>query len=327
MPNTNFLEQLMAQYGGVLQDPGQNLVLPETGFFGRHPNLTRGLENALLSAATFRGGDTTGENISAVAQNVLGLPQARQQFQMQKMLAPLGVYGPLAQLAKTQSDIQSNQADMQYKALLGTQAAAHARLFDRQPVTKQYDPSEMYDDSGVPWRQNLVSGQLEPILAPGQQLPAGYKPSFAKHSQRAAGGTDVERQIAIEEQSRGKPYTAQERAGRLQFFWNLKPALGAAGAAGGRGDLPEAQTRPEDKRAAYLKDRRNQLVPDFAAGLPENMLRSVIGPEAAAELQDIDEETKALAEGRWTPGYKPQRKSVVPPDRVSQYIDSLRRKR
>src|SRR5512146_1546478 len=78
------LGQLLGSMGVSLPDHiRQNVFLPETGFFGNHPGLTRGIENAVLAAASMGPSATVGEGISNVARSMIAVPQMRQQYQMQ----------------------------------------------------------------------------------------------------------------------------------------------------------------------------------------------------------------------------------------------------
>lgn len=80
-PNARFAaQQYLKQFGLSPLAPEQvqqNAFLPNTGFFGRHPMLSRMLESGMLGAAATRGSDTTGEGISNVIGGALEGIQAR----------------------------------------------------------------------------------------------------------------------------------------------------------------------------------------------------------------------------------------------------------
>jgi hypothetical protein len=87
----------------------QNFMLPEPGtpgFFGQHPNLSRGIENAFLMAANTPSGATVGENISNIARAALGLRSIRDQHIAEQTMIPL-------QWRKMQMDMEGKQAEIE----------------------------------------------------------------------------------------------------------------------------------------------------------------------------------------------------------------------
>jgi hypothetical protein len=83
---------LLAPLGMNLPEPKENFLLPEAGtdnFFGRHPMLSRGIENAMLAAASIRPSETLGEGISNVAQGLLSIPSLRAQHINNQLMAPM----------------------------------------------------------------------------------------------------------------------------------------------------------------------------------------------------------------------------------------------
>ena len=101
-------------YSPFNHDTSRNMFFPQTGFFGRHPRLTRGIENAFLAAGATPQGQTTGENISNVARALMAIPQMRQQhafqqqyempFQLAEMQQKLGLQGAQRKYYEAQAD-------------------------------------------------------------------------------------------------------------------------------------------------------------------------------------------------------------------------------
>ena len=75
----------------------QNVFLPNTGFFGRHPNLSRALEGGMFAAASTpsSGGiASAGENISNALEGMIGGERARQGLYRQQFARPSNKPGP-----------------------------------------------------------------------------------------------------------------------------------------------------------------------------------------------------------------------------------------
>lgn len=114
MSDSPQLGELLAQYGLHPAQQQPNVLLPNQGFFGDHPNLSRGIENAVIAAAHTPESTTPGGAISAVAQGVLGIPQYRNQVQQQRQIAPLAMAGAMQQLQKGQLDNDLLKAHAKY---------------------------------------------------------------------------------------------------------------------------------------------------------------------------------------------------------------------
>jgi hypothetical protein len=74
-------QSYLGQYGLspiAPKDVNPNAILPNTGFFGRHPKVAGMLEGGLFGAAATRGADTWGEGISNVAGGLIEGRMARQ---------------------------------------------------------------------------------------------------------------------------------------------------------------------------------------------------------------------------------------------------------
>jgi hypothetical protein len=81
----------LGQYGLHTLAPEEanpNALLPNSGFFGRHPGIARGIEGGIFGAAATRPSDTWGEGISNVAQGLIGGRQMRQGMINRQFAAP-----------------------------------------------------------------------------------------------------------------------------------------------------------------------------------------------------------------------------------------------
>jgi hypothetical protein len=121
--NGGFAQRVLSPYGLSVPDRmNENLLFPEPGtdnFFGRHPRVSRAIENALLNASLTKSGDTIGENISNVAGAILGAPQVRRDIQMQRFMAPFAMAEKLAGLEKTQVETETARKHGEYWANYG----------------------------------------------------------------------------------------------------------------------------------------------------------------------------------------------------------------
>ena len=284
----SYLEQLQQMLAPVMQqqlaraqNPRQNLFLPEPGtanFFGQHPRVSNAIENAALFASNFQGGDTIGENISGVARGLIGVPQARESYRLQQMMAPFSTAQALAGLEKAQSDVDLSRAHAEYYR---GRANVEAR-------GSKYDASEVEDDAGYRYKFNIQSGQWERGLLPGQpEPPAGYKPSFKNEKVRKTGFQEW--------MFRGASAGDPEAANVLRLFTQAQG--GIAGARTGStidaqrraGDLSESERMSLDIRLRQLATEREGLAKWDILGTGETL-----DPDQKARLGDIDREVNEI---------------------------------
>lgn len=111
----------------------QNVLLPNTGFFGEHPRLSRALEAGIFGAAAARGGETAGESIQGTLEGIIGGKRIREGLQRQQFSRPFEAAGALEGLRDMQqrrelqaaqikhysdeSDIQAERADVERQKL------------------------------------------------------------------------------------------------------------------------------------------------------------------------------------------------------------------
>ena len=301
-------EAMIAQAMGQSQAAmgRRNLFLPESGYFGAHPRVSRGIENALLFAGGFQGGDTIGENIGGVARGLMGIEPQRQQIQMQRAMAPFAGIKPIMDIREMQSqmDYRASQSD------LNRAQAERARSADDVALLRAQSTRPQRDDEGT-WVFDVQKGwQFSPYSE--AQL----------RKRRMATGNMIERQIAMEEEESGRSYTAAERAkriGALGAMVGYNSAFGGASGRVGAGDIPERTTAPQGIRLRQLQDQRKEAI-GFYEGLPTN----VWPQEVINAVQDIDEEIGAMTTNQWQPGWIPTRKTQQPGAKGSKVKDLLR---
>lgn len=109
--------QALAPYGLSPLSPEQvnpNAVLPNSGFFGNHPMLARGLEGAMFGAANTRGGETAGESISNIFQGMIGGMQERQGLVNRQFARPFEQAFALDKLRGLGLENQLHEAQIQH---------------------------------------------------------------------------------------------------------------------------------------------------------------------------------------------------------------------
>lgn len=119
------VQDMLGQYGMSIPDNiKQNFMLPEAGtdnFFGRHPHLAGGIENAFMAVANM--GPTSmsaGDNISNVARAIMAIPGERREHAISQIMAPFQTAQMLGELGKTGAEAQRfREQGEYYKARAG----------------------------------------------------------------------------------------------------------------------------------------------------------------------------------------------------------------
>jgi len=94
----------------------QNTILPNTGFFGRHPGLSRALEGAMYGAAATPSGGIAGvgENVSRAMEGIIGGHRMQQGAYRQQFARPFEAAGALEQLKDVQEQRELRGAQIKY---------------------------------------------------------------------------------------------------------------------------------------------------------------------------------------------------------------------
>jgi hypothetical protein len=173
----------------------QNVILPNTGFFGNHPRLSAAIEGGLLGAASTPGGGSmasTGENVGNVIEGAVGGQRVRQGMYRQQFARPFEARGMLEGMQDAQQRRELQEADIQHLRAENIKLGRPDHDFRAFGVSKN-DPNIVTVDS--------TNGDVR--VTPNPQ----YDPN-------AAGGTPPEDQFfaqkRAEYKSSGKPVTAND---------------------------------------------------------------------------------------------------------------------
>lgn len=153
----------------------QNVLLPNTGFFGAHPRLSAALEGGIFSAVAAHGGATPGDSIQGALEGVIGGQRIRQGLYRQQFARPFEAAG-----------MMENLEDMQQRRDLQSMEIEHLRAENQKLGRPDHDMRAIpinRNDQGIFMYDN-VSGIGNTIPNPD------YDPSAAR-SNRVASDLDV----------------------------------------------------------------------------------------------------------------------------------------
>lgn len=191
-----------------------NVFLPNTGFFGRHPRLSAALESGMFGAMAAHGGETAGESIQGALSGALGGQRMRQGLWRQQFARPFEQAGALEGLRDMQQrrELQaaqikhySSEADIQAERIQlerDKNALGYDKLNATRPVpveggTYVYNPSA---PEGKGWEfqagpgkgageRDLDIGTREQLkimgVAPGAATPAQISQANQRSQQQA----------------------------------------------------------------------------------------------------------------------------------------------
>lgn len=205
------LRQQAENYGVHPLDPSQvhpNAFL-NSPFFNRHPGLSSRLEGGIMGAAMTHGGATIGDNISSVAQSIMGVPGARHAMWEQQFAQPFQAQQTLETLhgQQQQNDLRQAQID-NYKDMAdhrGDQDEiarlradnTHQQFQDKLDATRPYSPDGgrsvfTYDSDAGKWNQ---SKNTDYVPKYADKMPSGMMPYYK------AKGVDPETATPAQHQS------------------------------------------------------------------------------------------------------------------------------
>lgn len=167
-----------------------NAVLPNGGFFGAHPMLSRGIEGAMFGAANTRGANTLGEGISNVTQGIIGGQQMRGQMLERQFQAPFQDAAALQGIKHASLVNQNDEAEI---ALRRAQTDKILNAPDPMPKYNSHIPAA----DGSVWGLRQDGGQPEQVLPPGtiapKNSPTPHDPGIAPYTPYAKShGWDVD---------------------------------------------------------------------------------------------------------------------------------------
>lgn len=140
----------------------QNVLLPNTGFFGNHPMLSRALEAGLFGAAASHGGETVGQSIQGVTEGLIGGQRIREGLYRQQFARPFEAAGMLEgirdraqerELRAAQIKRFDNEADIQQQRIDLQRTRDLLRLEEKtatRPYTDPYGNTYMWQEGGPP---------------------------------------------------------------------------------------------------------------------------------------------------------------------------------
>ena len=318
MPDLSGFSQLLSKYGIAMPQPRQNVILPEPGsdnFFGRHPMLSRGIENALLGVAAM--GPTpevsgAGDNISRAIQGFLGGPQLRTQMQMAPFMQSLG-------LAKTAADLQHVSDEHDYMQAHGEYMRAHGQYFlngGRAPGEKDlYDhfvdvPDEKNPNVKKRWGFNRKTSQYE--LVPGLPSQVGRSKTLAERM------VDADEQSQIE--NGGEAFSAEERNSRLMHIFTTQAQASGFGRGMGQNEVPGSVT-PADRFAmetqrGNLVARQKQLGESFVQFQMDNLGTPMTEEQWNGERNSVQQQLPDLSNPMTPPARRAKGKLKVSPNKA-----------
>jgi hypothetical protein len=236
---------------------------------------------------------TTGEAISNIAANFIGLEPNREQMNLSRQMSPYLSMEPLLKMRSEMSDMDYRSAMAEHARAMADYYRQGAKAQFQRPEIKQDESGAYYkmnpDGSAMPVTQHVTSSYRIPDMQVGGAMLPGREDSVSSDlplsgplpgAGRGAGGTAIERLVNGMEQERvangGQPFTAQERA---DAYTHIAGTITGAQTGGRYGNTPgfmgqadEAGMRAELNPIDAQLDRLNKL--DGADLIAENAMAS-----------------------------------------------------
>lgn len=134
----------------------QNMILPNTGFFGSHPRLSRALEAGMFGTLAAHGGDTVGESIQGTMEGIIGGPRLREGMYREQFAKPFEAAGLVEGLKDQVQKRQLQEADIQHlRALNEHLIRGDAEKFQQLTETNRHNEA-----------MEAMRGQQEEITRP-----------------------------------------------------------------------------------------------------------------------------------------------------------------
>lgn len=127
-----------------------NAILPNSGFFGAHPNLSRMIEGGIFGAANTQGSNTIGEGISNVAQSMISGPQQRNAMLERQFQAPFQQASMLEGMRDKQQKYALNDSEIKYRQAQMDRWTQDKPLHPITPVGATNSSYATYDSEGNP---------------------------------------------------------------------------------------------------------------------------------------------------------------------------------
>ena len=233
--NNPLAAELLGQYGLAVPQPSQNIMLPDTGFFGNHPRLSRGIENALLAAANTEPSRTPGEAIANIARGLLNVQPTRDSIQMSRIMAPFAMAQQLQGLQHGAESLKLMQAQENYYNRYSLGLADSAGL----PYHSVH-----VDKNGDMWGVSKATNRLE-------KIPGGTPGMFAAPGSNMGWGEELSkgRNGLLPDQSKLSPDELKQSMANYNKLWNDQITL-----AGGKAGATKAAENKVPLRPGELDD-------------------------------------------------------------------------
>lgn len=226
----------------------RNVLLPNTGFFGRHPALSGALEGAIFGGAAAHGGETPGESIQGALEGMIGSKRIREGMYRQQFARPFEAAGMLEGLQDLRQKRDFQEAEIQH---LRAENQKLGRPDHDMRTIGTAGPQDKY----IPIF-NQETGKLE------TQPNPNYDPALVDRMHRSPGaGTDFDRLVEMRNQERAK-------AGQPPL--NSEQILGLRGRYMAAGVVPGEAGRQPYKNVQEAERDRDRLI----AGLRAKVLKA-----------------------------------------------------
>lgn len=186
--------QYLGQYGLsplAPQDVQHNAVLPNSGFFGRHPMLSSALEGGMFGGAMTQGADTWGEGISNVMRGMIEGPQARQTLLNRQYARPFEAASMLEGLQDRSQKRELQAAEIEHYRALNQKLGRPDHDFREFNINRNTPMIGMYDNTTgeSKFLQNPLYDPTQPRegTSPEDQYIATKEAEFAKAGKAPTG--------------------------------------------------------------------------------------------------------------------------------------------
>lgn len=184
--------QALAPYGVSPLESSQvqrNTILPNQGFFGNHPTLSRAIEGGIYSGLAAHGGDTIGDSIQGTLEGLVGGKRLQQGAFNKQFARPFEAAGMLEGLQ-----------DMRQKRDLQDAEIQHYRALNQKLGRPDHDFRSMGNagpqDKYIPTMDN-TSGEITNVPNPN------YDPALVRASHQQPGaGTSFDRWVELRNSER-----------------------------------------------------------------------------------------------------------------------------
>jgi len=220
----------------------QNVVLPNTGFFGRHQRLSNAIEGGMFGALAAHGGMTPGDTIQGTLEGIVGGPRLRQGMQREQFARPFEAASMLEGIADRKQTRELHEMEIQHLRAENQKLGRPDHDFRAFGVSRN-DPTIATVDS--------TTGKVTTVSNPD------YDPAISR-AQTLEGNLDIgtREQLAIAGVEPGKATPAQIGTANKLAQAQAVARAGAVGGAQAGAKLPyqnyqDARTQHDKRITEY----------------------------------------------------------------------------